>query len=92
MKLTYRGHAYELPTPIQLGSNSTDQPKIKLIYRGHPYYSTPRQAVVSEAVATDSSTVTLSYRGNPYERKVPFLKLYQQSRLTNWRYQKPAEG
>lgn len=86
MKLTYRGHAYKLPTLIQLGSNSTNQPKIKLIYRGHTYYSTPRPVVVSDAVTTDSSTVTLMYRGNTYKRKVPFLKSYQQLRATNWRY------
>lgn len=27
MKLTFRGNSYEVPAPIQLGSDSTEQPK-----------------------------------------------------------------
>jgi hypothetical protein len=41
MKLTYRSHSYNLPTPIHLGLAFTDQPKIKSIYRGHARDQTP---------------------------------------------------
>jgi Domain of unknown function (DUF4278) len=86
MKLTFRGHAYEVPAPIQLGSVSTDQPKIKLIYRGHTYDYTPHPVVVPEAVETDGSTMTLIYRGTTYKQTLT-PKFYQQSRAINWRYQ-----
>ncbi|HEY9729825.1 MAG TPA: hypothetical protein V6D50_25530 [Chroococcales cyanobacterium] len=46
MKLTYHGNAYEVPAPIKLSSDSTNQAKIKLIYRGNTYDYTPRPAVV----------------------------------------------
>jgi hypothetical protein len=59
MKLTFRGHSYEFPAPIQLDSASTVKSNIRLIYRGHTYHSTPRPAVFSEAVEPDKQTVTL---------------------------------
>lgn len=70
MKLTFRGNSYEVPTAIQLGSNSTEQPKIQLIYRGNVFYYTPRPVVVSEEVETNWPTVTRIYRGNTYVRKL----------------------
>ncbi len=91
MKLTFRGHPYNLPTPIRLGSVATDQPKIKLIYRGHTYDYTPYPVMVSEAVEMDKSTVILIYRGNAYERQIQSQKPYQKPRAINWRYQ-PVEG
>ena len=87
MKLTFRGNSYEVPAPIQLGSDSTDRPKIKLIYRGNTFDYTPRLVVVSEEVETDGSTVTLIYRGNTYERKLQPPKPYQKPRAINWRWQ-----
>jgi Domain of unknown function (DUF4278) len=83
MKLTYRGSAYEIPASIQLGSDSMDQPKIKLIYRGHIYYITPCSVVVPEAVKTDEPTVTLVYRGSIYERKPQCSKFHPNLRATN---------
>ena len=87
MKLTYRDPSYEVSAQIQLGSNSTNLPKIKLICRGHTYDYTPRPVVVSEEGETDGSTVTLVYRGNTYERKFQPLKPYQNPRAINWRWQ-----
>jgi Domain of unknown function (DUF4278) len=87
MKLTYRGNAYEIPAPIQPGSDSTDRPQIKLIYRGHTYYTTPRHVVVSEEDKTDWQTVTLIYRGNTYERKLQSPKPDRKPRAINWRWQ-----
>ena len=46
MKLTYRGNSYEVPTPIQLDSNSTEQPKIKLVCRGNAIDYMPRFVVI----------------------------------------------
>ena len=71
MKLTSRGNAYEIPTSIQCGSDSMDQPKIKLIYRDHKYYITPHLAVFAEVVEQGEQQATLIYRGNTYERKLP---------------------
>jgi Domain of unknown function (DUF4278) len=87
MKLTYRGISYEVPAPIQLGSDSTDQPKIKLIYRGNIYDYTPRPVVVSQEDKTDWSTVTLIYRGTTYQRQIQPSKPYQKPRAINWRWQ-----
>jgi len=88
MNLTYRGNSYEIPAPAQPNSTSaptsTDPSQVKLIYRGHTYYATPR---VSEAVEADGETVTLIYRGCTYERKLQSPKRYQQSSAINWRYQ-----
>lgn len=83
MKLIYRGNAYEVSAPSQFGSNSTDQPKIKLIYRGHTFDYASRPVVVSEEIATKRSTVTLVYRGNTYERELQASKPY----AINWRWQ-----
>jgi len=88
MKLTFRGNLYQFPAPIQLVSDSTDQPKIQLIYRGNTLDYTPRPVVVSEEVETDGPTVTLIYRGNTYERKLQPLKPYQKPRAINWRWQR----
>lgn len=80
MKLTYRGHAYEVPAP-QPVSTSADQSK--LIYRGQIYYVTPRSIAVPEAIEPDRATVTLIYRGNIYKRKLQFLQPHQQLRVIN---------
>jgi hypothetical protein len=88
MKLTFRGNSYEVPAPIGLSSDSTERPKIKLIYRGNTFYYTPRPVVVSEEVETDAPTVTLIYRGNTYERKIRPPKPYQKPRAINWRWQR----
>ena len=85
MKLTFRGNVYEAPAPIQLVSDSTDQPKLKLIYRGHTLDYTPRPVVVSEEGETDGQTVTLIYRGNTYERSLQPLNPYQKPHTINWR-------
>jgi hypothetical protein len=89
MKLTFRGHAYEVPAPIQLVSASTDQPQMKLIDRGQTYDYTSRAAVVSEVVEPGAPTVTLIYRGNVYERHLQPPKAYQKPDAINWRW-KPA--
>jgi Domain of unknown function (DUF4278) len=87
MTLTYRGISYEVPAPIQLGCDSTDQPKIKLIYRGNIYDYTPSPVVVSQEDKTDWSTVTLIYRGTTYQRQIQPSKPYQKPRAINWRWQ-----
>ncbi|PSB06301.1 hypothetical protein C7B62_23230 [Pleurocapsa sp. CCALA 161] len=87
MKLTFRGNLYETSAPIQLASDSTDQPKLKLTYRGSTFDYTPRPVVISEEVETDEPTVTLIYRGNTYERKLQPLKSYQKPQAINWRWQ-----
>ena len=91
MKLTFRGCSYEAPDPIQCGSDSTDQPKIKLIYRAFTYYINPSAVTASEAVETDGPTVTLIYRGNTYERRLQPPQPYQKPSAINWRYQISGE-
>ncbi len=90
MKLTYRGQAYEVPASAQ--ASSTEQPEIKLIYRGHTYDYTPRPALSSESVVANATTVTLIYRGITHQHSLPALKPYQQPRAINWRYQTLKEG
>jgi hypothetical protein len=92
MKLTYRGSAYEVSPPIQFNPASTDQSQIKLIYRGHIYYTTRCSMVVPEAVQTAAPTVTLIYRGNSYGRKLYVSRLDQTLCLINWRYQIPGDN
>jgi Domain of unknown function (DUF4278) len=87
MQLKFRDSSYEIPAPIQPRCDSIDQPKIKLIYRGHTYYATPRPVVVSQGAETAEPTTTLIYRGNTYEYQSRPLKLYQKPRAINWRYQ-----
>jgi hypothetical protein len=87
MTLTYRGISHEFPAPTQSGSDPTDRPKFKLIYRGNTYDYTPHPVVVSEEDKTDWPTVTLIYRGNTYERKLPPPNPYQKPRAINWRWQ-----
>ena len=70
MKLTYRGNSYQVPTPIQLDYDSTEQPKIKLIYRGNALDYIPQPVEIFEKDKTDCPTVNLIYRGNSYERKL----------------------
>ena len=70
MKLTYRGNSYEVPAPIELDYDSTEQPKIQLIYRGNSLDYIPCPVVNWELDKTDCSTVDLIYRGNSYERKL----------------------
>jgi hypothetical protein len=91
MKLTYRGQTYEAPAPIQLAPAAADQPKMKLIYRGHICDYTPRPVVVPNASATEGETVTLIYLGNTYQRNLRPLQPYQQPRAINWRWQ-PTEA
>jgi hypothetical protein len=87
MKLTFRGNFYETSAPIQLVSDATDQPKLKLIYRGSTFDYIPRPVVVSEEVETDGATEALIYRGNTYERRLQPLKPYQKPQTINWRWQ-----
>lgn len=87
MQLTYRGHAYEVPDPIQSSSDSTDQPKIKLIYRGHTHHVTLRHLELSEAIELGEETVMLMYRGSIYKRRLQSSKTHQQPRVITWRYQ-----
>jgi hypothetical protein len=70
MKLTYRGNFYQVPAPIQLVSNSIEQPKIKLVYRGNAIDYLSRPVVIRESNKTDCPTVNLIYRGNSYECKL----------------------
>ena len=70
MKLTYRGNFYQVPDPVQLDFNSTEQPKIKLVYRGNAIDYISRPIVIWEPDKTDCPTVDLIYRGNSYERKL----------------------
>jgi hypothetical protein len=86
MKLTFLGNAYEMPDPISSGSNSIDQPRIKLIYRDCTYYTTRPRVVASEAIKSDGATVTLIYRSVTYERKLQIPQPYQKPRAINWRY------
>lgn len=92
MKLTYRSNAYEVPASIHSGSDSTNQPKQKLIYRGqiHDYMSPP--ARVPEALDPGASTVTLIYRGVRFEHQIRSPKPYQTSRAINWRYRLLGEA
>ncbi len=83
MTLTYRGISHEVSAPIQPDSNSVDQPKIKLFYRGNTFDYIPRPEVVPKE---DWPTVTLMYRGVTYERKIQPPKLYQKPRAINWRW------
>lgn len=91
MRLTYRGNAYEVLASIHSTSNSENQPKQKLMYRGQTYDYTP-PAVVSESFALDALTVTLIYRGVTFERQIRSLKPYQMPRATSWRYRMLGEG
>ena len=50
MKLTFRGNSSEVPASIQFGSNSMEQTKITLIYRGYTYGHTQHPVVVPEEV------------------------------------------
>lgn len=70
MKLIYRGNSYEVPAPIPLDYDSTEQPKIQLIYRGNSLDYIPCPVVNWELDKTDCPTVDLIYRGNSYERKL----------------------
>jgi hypothetical protein len=87
MNLTYRGTSYEVPAPTQPSLESTDQPKIKLIYRGNTFDYIPRPAMISEEDETDWPIVTLRYRGTTYERKIKPPAPYQKPRAINWRWQ-----
>jgi Domain of unknown function (DUF4278) len=87
MKLPFRRNLSEVTASIELASDSTAQPQMKLIYRGNTSYYTPRPVVVSQKVETeDRPTVTLIYRGNTYERKLKPPKPYQKPRAINWRW------
>lgn len=92
MKLAFRGCSYEVPDPTQPGFDSTEQPKIKLIYRALTYYVSLPAAMASKAVETDEPTVTLIYRANTYKRKLHPSTPYQKPHAINWRYQILAEG
>lgn len=92
MKLNYRGNAYNVPAWIHSNSDSTDQPKQKLIYRGLVYDYTPRPAATPEAFDPNTLTVTLIYRGVTFERQIRSPKPYQTPRAMNWRYRMLGEG
>ncbi|NJL39577.1 MAG: DUF4278 domain-containing protein [Leptolyngbyaceae cyanobacterium SM1_4_3] len=83
--IKYRGNAYEVPASIHSGSDSENQPKQKLIYRGQIYDYTPPSAI-PEAFDPNATTVTLSYRGVTFERQIRSPKPYQPPRAINWRY------
>jgi hypothetical protein len=87
MKLTYRGTSYEVLAPTQPSLDSTDQPKIKLFYRGNTFDYIPRSAMISEEDEADWPIVTLCYRGTTYERKIKPPMPYQKPRAINWRWQ-----
>lgn len=70
MQLTYRGNFYQVPAPIQLDSNSIEQPKIKLVYRGNAIDYMPSSVVISGVGKTDCLAMNLIYRGNSYEREL----------------------
>lgn len=92
MKLTFRGCSYKVPDRSQPGSDSMNQPKIKLIYRAVTYYVNLPTVMASEVVEMTDPMVTLIYRGNTYKRKLQPPQFYQKPRVINWRYQVPAEG
>jgi hypothetical protein len=77
--------AESLGTRIELDSNATDRPKIRL--RGSIFFYTPRPILIAEAVETDGATVPLIYRGNTYQRKLKTPKSYRKPRAINWRWQ-----
>jgi Domain of unknown function (DUF4278) len=84
MRLMYRGNSYEVGVPIpkfpayvQYNSNSANQPKAKLIYRGLTFDYVPPPVKIPEVDSTDWVTVTLIYRGNVYMRKIQPLQPYQ---------------
>ncbi len=54
MKLSFCGNSSEVPTPIQFESDSTDRPKIELIYRGYTYDYTPTPNLRTERSAQPS--------------------------------------
>jgi len=87
MKFTSRSNAYKIPAPINHGSDSSPQSKIKLTYNGNTFDYIPRPpVVVSEDDKKDWPTVTLIYRANIFERKLPPPKPYQKPRAINWRW------
>ncbi len=85
MQLIYRGYSYEayrrnsykVQPSTQLGSDSKNSSKVKLIYRGVKIDYIPPPVNIFEEDTTDWDSVTLIYRGNTYERKVRPLKSYQ---------------
>lgn len=99
MKLTYRGHSYEVSAPTQ-PSSMTSQADLKLTYRGHTYEHRYPTTVMSKAVSkamvkagseateTYRTTLTLLYRGQTYKHQLQTTtRLSNQFRLPNWRYQ-----
>jgi hypothetical protein len=84
MRLIYRGNSFEVDVPmpkfpayVQHNSNSANQPKVKLIYRGLTFDYVPPPVKVPEVDSTDWVTVTLIYRGNVFMRKIQPLQPYQ---------------
>jgi hypothetical protein len=87
MKLTDRNISHEVPVPNQGCSVKSEQPKIKLIYRGNTFEHTPYPEIILDEDEADWPTVTLIYRGVTYERKLQPPKPYQKPRAINWRWQ-----
>ncbi|MBW4550127.1 MAG: DUF4278 domain-containing protein [Aphanocapsa sp. GSE-SYN-MK-11-07L] len=67
MKLTDRGNSYEVPAPVQQGSDATDQPKIKLIYRGNTIDYVPPLVVseVDKRQLSSTGEIPTSVKFNP---------------------------
>jgi Domain of unknown function (DUF4278) len=86
MNLTYRGTSYEVPALTQSSLDSTDQPKIKLCYRGNTFEYILRPTMISEEDETDWPIIPLCYRGTTSERKIKPLIPYQKPRTINWRW------
>lgn len=76
----------KVPASLQPNSDSIEQPKLKLIYRGNAFDYIPRPTLASKEDRKDGKTVTLIYRGNTFERQIPSPKPYQKPRAINWRW------
>jgi hypothetical protein len=87
MKLADRVTPNEPSASTQPSSDSIDQLKIKLFYRGNTFDYIPPPVMISEEDETDLPTVTLIYRGNTFVRRLHPPKPYQKPRAINWRWQ-----
>jgi hypothetical protein len=87
IQLNYLSNAYKVPIPTQHGFDLTEQPKIKLIFRGYIIDHVPSPAVVLKADKTDWPTATLVCRGYIFKRKIQPPQPYQKPRAINWRWQ-----
>jgi hypothetical protein len=91
MKFAFRGHSYEVLAPIQLTA-STNQPKAKLVYRGHTYDYPSQPVVISKIVEPNMVKVSLVYRGSTYVHQLISSKFCQKPYTIHCRYQVPLES